>query len=608
MVDLKEKARSLPLKPGVYLMMDKNGGVIYVGKAKALKNRVSSYFQDSAGHTAKTRRMVARVTDFDTIIAQSEFEALVLECSLIRRHQPKYNILLKNGKGYPYIRLDNAPYPDFSVTHQVTDTDGASYFGPYGGRSLSFAVITALRQTLGLPSCGKTFPREIGKGRPCLQAHLKRCVCVCGGGVSQEEYKGLIKQAVQLLEGKANKLLTELETDMLAASEELQFEKAAVLRDKISAISSLTRRQIVVGGGMADTDVAACYVGEAKSGVAVLHYIEGNLISRDIEILDDAADENEILSAFLAQYYPSRRRAPKTVLLSGEVEGCEDLAALIAEKTGTRPSILVPKRGDKRELVTLALANAREEVERVTTREERVRKLLTELQKLLGMSVPPRRIEAVDISNTGDAERVGAMTCFMDGKPLKRAYKQFIIHDESIHDDYHSMENVLTRRMKRAVSGSAEKSSGFEELPDLLLVDGGGTHAAMAARVLASQGLDIPVYGMVKDDKHRTRGLIGADGLEVGLSAFPAGFAFIAQIQEETHRAAIEFHRKRRSRFGTELDKIPGVGEARRLALVTHFKSVQAMKRATVEELCEAVPLNVAKAVFKHFHQLKVES
>lgn len=605
MVDLKEKARSLPLKPGVYLMLDKNGGVIYVGKAKALRNRVSSYFQDSAGHTAKTRRMVARVADFDTIIAQSEFEALVLECSLIRRHQPKYNILLKDGKGYPYIRLSNEPYPDFSVVHQVSEKDGATYFGPYGGRSLSFAVITALKQTLGLPSCGKTFPRDIGKGRPCLQSHLKRCVCVCGGGVTQADFKKLITQAVQLLEGKAQKLLSELEADMLTASEALQFEKAAVLRDKMTAISTLTRRQIVVGGGMADTDVAACYIGEAKSGVAVLHYIEGNLISRDMEMFDEAVDENEILSAFLAQYYPNRRRAPKTVLLSHEVEDCEDIEALIAEKTGTRPSISVPKRGDKRELTALALANAREEVERVTTREERVRKLLTELQRLLGLSVPPRRIEAVDISNTGDSERVGAMTCFMDGKPLKRAYKHFIIHDEAIHDDYHSMENVLTRRMKRAVSGSAEgtSSTGFEELPDLLLVDGGSTHAVMAARVLSEQGLSIPVYGMVKDDKHRTRALVATDGSEVGLSAFPAGFAFIAQIQEETHRAAIEFHRKRRSRFGSELDHISGVGEARRLALITRFKSVQALKRATVEELCKAVPQNVAEAVYRHFHK-----
>ena len=598
-MDLKEKARSLPQKPGVYLMLDKNGGVLYVGKAKALKNRVSTYFQDSAAHTAKTRRMVARVADFDTIVAQSEFEALVLECSLIRRHQPRYNILLKNGKGYPYIRLDAAaPYPDFAVTHQISDGDGAQYFGPYGGRSLSFAVIAALKQTLSLPVCGKTFPRDIGKGRPCLESHLRRCAAVCAGGVSQQEYARTIALAVQLLEGKEQKLIAGMEAEMLQASDDLQFEKAAVLRDKIAAISALRRRQIVVGGGMADTDAVACFIGEAKSGVAVLHYIEGSLISRDIEILEGEAEEGEILAAFLAQYYPLRRRAPKTILLSHEVEGLDDLKTLIAERTGTGPSISVPKRGDKKAPVALALENAREEVERVTTREERTRKLLTELQRLMGLSVPPKRIEAVDISHTGDSERVGAMTCFVDGRPLKRAYRHFIIHDESIRDDYHSMEDVLTRRFRRAAAGS----KGFEELPDLLLVDGGATHAGMAARVLEAEGMAIPVFGMVKDDRHRTRALVRTDGSEVGLSAFPAGFAFIGQIQEETHKTAIGFHHKRRSRFGMELDNISGIGAVRRQALAEHFKSLKAIRGSSMEELRAVLPKDAAEAVYRYFH------
>ncbi|MDR1736376.1 MAG: excinuclease ABC subunit UvrC [Oscillospiraceae bacterium] len=605
MVDLREKARSLPLKPGVYLMLDKNGGVLYVGKAKALKSRVSSYFQENAGHTAKTRRMVSRVADFDTIIAQSEFEALVLECSLIRRHQPKYNILLKSGKGYPYIRLDMAsPYPNFTVTYQISDSDGAEYFGPYGGRSLSLSVIQALKQTLKLPVCEKIFPRDIGKGRPCLESHLNRCVAVCTGNVPQQEYRKIIAQAVLLLEGKAQKLISAMQEEMQTASDELLFEKAAALRDKIAAISALSRRQIVVGGGMADTDVLGCYAGEAKSGVAVIHYIQGNLISRDIEIFDDAGDGEDVLAAFMAQYYPARRRAPKTILVSHPVEGDADIAALIHEKTGTRPAIICPKRGEKKALVSLALANIREEVERVTTREERIRKLLTELQRLLGLDAPPRRIEAVDISNTGDSERVGAMTCFVDGKPLKRAYRHFIIHDESIHDDYHSMQDVLTRRLKRALSQSA----GFEELPDILLVDGGATHAAMAARVMDEQGIHIPVFGMVKDDRHRTRALVRTDGSEVGLTAFPAGFAFIGQIQEETHRTAIDFHHKRRSRFSSSLDNIPGVGEARRQALVGHFKSVKAISRATVEELRQAVPAGVAEMVYRHFHQLTTDN
>ncbi|MCL2030924.1 MAG: excinuclease ABC subunit UvrC [Oscillospiraceae bacterium] len=604
MADLKEKARSLPQKPGVYLMLDKNGGVLYVGKAKSLRSRVGSYFQDSASLTAKTRRLVARAADFDTIIAQSEFEALVLECSLIRRHQPRYNILLKNGKGYPYIRLDrSAPYPDFSVSHRMSDGDGAQYFGPYGGRALSFSVISALKQTLCLPVCGRQFPRDIGKGRPCLEFHLGRCVAVCSGHVPQAEYAGLIAQAVRLLEGKAKTLTGEMEAEMLRASDDLQFEKAAALRDKIAAVSALQRRQIVVGGGMADTDAVACYVGEAKSGVAVLHYIEGDLISRDIEILDDAADEGEILAAFLAQYYPARRRAPKTILLSHDAEGLGDIETLIAEQTGTRPDISVPGRGDKKAPVALAAENAREEVERVTTREERTRKLLAGLQRLLGMAVPPRRIEAVDISHTGDSERVGAMTCFADGRPLKRAYRHFIIHNEAIRDDYHSMEDVLTRRFKRAAAGSA----GFEELPDLLLVDGGAVHASMAARVLEGQGMDIPVFGMVKDERHRTRALVRTDGSEVGLSAFPAAFAFIGRVQEETHKTAIDFHHRRRSRFSTELDKISGVGAVRRQALVSRFKTLKAIREASPEELRTVLPKDAAEAVYRHFHNGKTE-
>ncbi len=596
MVDLKEKALSLPLKPGVYLMLDKTGGVIYVGKAKALKNRVSSYFQDSSNHTPKTKRMVSKVCDFDTIIAKTEFEALVLECSLIRRHQPKYNILLKNGKGYPFIRLHTGePFPKMTVTYKPEEKDGARYFGPYGGRSLSNQVITALQHAFKLPVCEKEFPRDIGKSRPCLEAHLHRCIAPCSGKVSKEEFDKLIRQAISLLEGKQSNLIKEMQKDMESASEELLFEKAAAIRDKILAISALERRQIVVGGGLADTDVVGCFAGEVKTGVAVLHYLDGNLISRDVEIIDEAPDEAEALSAFLLQYYPARRRCPKNVLLSAEIENPELVTQFIGESTGVRPVFSVPQKGDKRALVQMALENASEEVERVTTHEEKVRKLLSELQKILRLDVPPRRIEAVDISNTGDSERVGAMTCFIDGRPLKRAYKQFIIHDENIHDDYHSMEDVLTRRLKRAKI----QSEGFDELPDMLLVDGGGTHAAMAARVLSEQGFSIPVFGMVKDDRHRTRAIVTPQGEEIGLSGFLPGFAFIGQIQEETHRSAIEFHRKRRSRFSSILDNISGVGEARKADLLKHFKTVKAIKEAPFEELSKIVPKNVAENIIK---------
>ncbi len=595
-VDVRDKARSLPLKPGVYLMLDKSGDVIYVGKAKALRNRVSSYFAPNAAHTAKTRRMVAQVADFDTIIAASEFEALVLECSLIKRHQPKYNILLKDSKGYPFIRLSTRDeYPRFTVSHQIED--GYRYFGPYGGRGLSFQVIKALSAAMRLPACGREFPKDIGKGRPCLQYHINRCAGVCAGKVTKEEYAELVRQAVMLLEGRQQGLVSELTSEMEAAAGELLFEKAAHVRDRLLAISALGRRQIVIGGGMADTDVIACHEGETRTGIAVLHFMEGNLIGRDMELLSEQAPAGEALAAFLPQYYLARRRCPKMICLSHEIEDRELVEQLLFEKLGGKTKIIIPKKGDKVHLVEMADANAREEIERLTSREEKLRKVLSDLQKLLGLSKPPQRIEAVDISNTGKADNVGVMTCFVDGKPLKKAYRQFIIKQSEGQDDYHSMQEVLSRRFKRL----DEKKEGFAEPPDLLLVDGGAAHAAMAARLVADFGRDIPVYGMVKDDRHRTRGLMSPDGLEVSMEATPALFAFVGQIQEETHRSALAFHKKRRSMFLTELEKIPGVGEARRNKLIASFKSLKAIEEASLEELCGILPKDAAGAVYMHF-------
>ncbi|MDR0248533.1 MAG: excinuclease ABC subunit UvrC [Oscillospiraceae bacterium] len=597
MDEMREKALSLPNKPGVYLMLARSGAVIYVGKAKSLKHRVSSYFHSAAAHSGKTKRMLAHVADFDCIIAGSEFEALVLECSLIRRHQPRYNILLKYGGGYPFVRVDMAsPYPSLTVTYSADAGEGSVCFGPYGSYSLSKSVVTALSQALRLPVCARRFPRDIGKGRPCLQAHLHRCIAVCSGGVSREEYRAVIKQAVAMLEGKAEKLIKGIENDMLAASDSMLYEKAAALRDKHRALGALMRRQIVVGGGMADTDAIGCHIGSAKAGIAVLHYKGGDLISRDMVFTDNAEDCAELLGSFLTQYYPARSRAPKEILLSAPVENTEDIALLIHGKTGVKPRVTVPARGTKKALVALAEENAREETERVAAKEEKTARLLAELQKRLGLARPPRRIEAADISNTGESERVGAIACFQDGKPAKKSYRFFIIRDGECRDDYHAMEEMLTRRFRRY----AEKSAGFDELPDLLLVDGGAAHAAMAARVAAAYAA-CPVFGMVKNEKHRTRALVTPQNEEIDLSAFPAGFALIAKIQEETHRSASEFHHKRRSRFTGELDGIPGVGGARKRALLEHFSGIGQISRASEEELSAVVPAAVAAAIRSHF-------
>jgi excinuclease ABC subunit C len=538
---LKTKALSLPAEPGVYIFFDKKGKIIYIGKAKRLKARVSSYFQDKSGHSAKTRRMLRVAEDFDTIVAASEFEALVLECSLIRHHRPKYNIQLKDSRGYPFIKLPSGAFPMLSVVHDNNmPKDGSRYFGPYGGWKASHMVIDALNAALRLPSCDKKFPGDIGKGRPCLQHHMERCMGVCTGDISEAEYAEQIRRAVMMMEGKSAGLVSEMEKEMSERAENLQFEAAAQIRDEIRAVTALTNRQIVVGGGMADTDVIAAVVGEARSGAAVMHYLDGNLVGRDVELSEDT-DEGELISSFVRHYYMSRGRIPRNVLLSAPIEDEELLKDTFLAK-GMKTEFFVPQRGAKAELVRFAARNAAEEIGRVTTREEKTRALLSELKRILNLPEPPERIEAVDISNTGDSGRVGVIVCYKDGRPLKRAYRHFIIKDSNIRDDYHSMEEVLRRRFARLIKGDV----GFEERPALLLVDGGATHAAMAERVLKECGLDIPVFGMVKDEKHRTRAVVSPSGAEASLTGSSGVFAFIGQIQEETHRSAVDFHQKRR--------------------------------------------------------------
>ncbi|MCL1819908.1 MAG: excinuclease ABC subunit UvrC [Oscillospiraceae bacterium] len=533
--ELHDKALTLPLKPGVYIMMNKTGEVIYVGKAKALRNRVTSYFQSGSGHTQKTVNMVAQVNDFDTIVAGTEFEALVLECSLIKRHQPKYNILLKSDKGgYPFIRIPREPYARLYISKKYKEDD-SRYLGPYGGRKVASSVVKTLSEVLKLPTCERKFPRDIGKERPCLQRHLNRCIAPCEGNITKEEYNAVIEQAVLLMEGKHSKLLGELDRQMLAAADNLEFEKAAALRDRRNAVSNLSKRQKVIAGGKADTDVIGFHAGAAKSCVAVLHYLNGELFSRDI-VMFPLEEEREVISGFLTQYYANRPEYPKLILLPCEIEDKESVAQLLNTK------LRVPKRGDDVQRVRLAVVNAREELERVTTKEERAAKNMLELTRALNLDETVRRIEAFDISNTGDKHRVGAMTVFLDGEPRKRDYRLFTIKDETINDDYHAMQEVLTRRFKRLL----DEDKKFSDMPDVLFIDGGATHAKMAVRALDTLGISVPVFGMVKDSRHRTRGLVTPDNMEIGITHSATLFATVGRIQEETHRFAITFHRKKR--------------------------------------------------------------
>ena len=598
--ELRDKAHSLPLKPGVYLMMNRSETVIYVGKAKALRNRVSQYFQDQASHTEKTRAMVGQIDHFDTIVTGSEFEALVLENSLIKRHKPRYNILLKDDKGYPYIRLSvRDPYPKFSMVNRMQD-DGARYFGPFGGRHDTQSILDALGAALKLPDCGRKFPRDIGKERPCLNYHMGRCDGYCRPETPQSRHSQAIEQAVRLLEGKFSEVEKDLTEQMTAAAEALEFEKAASLRDRLRAITLLGKRQKVVAGYLADTDVLGLYTGEVRSAVAVLHFRDGDLTGRDLELFPTQGESGEeILSAFLVQYYGERGLLPRQILLPQSLEDEEVISRLLSRQAGRRVEVATPRRGAKMDLIRMAGENAREECERVTTKEERTARILQVLAELLELAAPPRRIEAYDISNTGASDIVSAMTVFEDGKPKRGKYRFFKMKNLDGPDDYASMEQTLTRRFRRDRDGDED----FATRPDLLLIDGGSTHAAVAVRVLEDFGLDIPVFGMVKDDRHRTRALITADGREIGIQAVPALFAFIGQIQEETHRSAVGFHHRQhtKSGVGSTLEKIPGIGATRRKQLLRRFGSIRAVRQAELKDLETVLPRPAALAVYQYF-------
>ena len=602
--ELREKANDLPLAPGVYLMMDKTGKVIYVGKAKKLKNRVSQYFQDSAGHTLKTRQMVSQVDRFDTIFVSSEFEALVLENSLIKRHMPRYNILLKDDKGYPFVRLSRGPYPRFSMVNKCAN-DGAKYFGPFGGRFETRQALDAVCAALRLPTCSRKFPRDIGAERPCLNFHMGRCDGFCRPEMTAEEYESRIRQACQLLEGKSKQLLREMTAEMEAEAEALRFEQAAAIRDRVNAIAALGKKQTVIAGLCADTDIWGLYRGAGKCCYAILHMEEGNLAGRETELFAAPIDESEeeMLSAITAQYYLPRAILPHEILLPrGAEEDCESLSEVLTKRAGHKVWVHVPQRGEKAELRAMAQRNAAEEAERATTAEERTAHTLTLLGKLLGLPQPPERMESFDISNTGKSDIVASMVVYRGTRPLKSAYRRFRIQSLEGHpDDYASMQEVLTRRLQRAAEGDEK----FLPLPDVFLIDGGETHAKAARAVAERFGVNVPIFGMVKDDRHRTRALVTPEGREIGIVTNQAVFSLIGQIQEETHRFAITYHHEShtKSTMRSALDGIPGLGPKRQAALRKAFGTMKSIREADMEALAAVVPRSTAEAVYRHFHQ-----
>ena len=597
--ELRIKANNLPFLPGVYLMLDSHNDVIYVGKAKKLKNRVSSYFHGD--HLPKVEAMVDKIADFNVIIANSEFEALVLENSLIKQHKPHYNILLKDDKGYPFIRLDlKKPYPVMKLVSR-RGKDTANYYGPYGGRHLTKEVISSICKTLLLPDCNRNFPADIGKERPCLNYHIGNCDGWCMRDKDQQEYRQRIEQAVMILEGRSGELVAELQKRMETAAEELHFELAARLRDRMRAVESLANKQRVISTSFADTDAVAFCRGTICC-FSVLHFADGTMTGKETIIIDEPVeDDTEAVSEIIKQYYlPKAGFRPGNILIQNSIDDREELELLLSEGNRKKVHLEVPQRGERRKLLEMAVMNAQEEMVRRSTEKGRRSKTLELLQKILKLEKYPERIEAFDISNLGDSGIVAAMTVFIGGKPRKQDYRKFRIRDLKVHDDYASMYQAVFRRFHRAAEGDEK----FDKLPDVLLIDGGEVHANTAVKALTDVGIIIPVFGMVKDDRHRTRALITADGCEIGIQNNLAVYSLIGNIQEETHRFAIEYQRSLRyDGYASELDKISGIGEKRKAELLKTFKTVKAVRTASLEALEKVVPKNTAESVYYYFHK-----
>lgn len=600
---LRQKAAGLPLVPGVYIMRDSAGVIIYVGKARALKNRVSQYFHESAAHSPKVAKMVEHVCDFEVIVAESEFDALVLENILIKKHMPKYNIKLKDDKSYPFIRLDPAEeYPRFTFTTR-RDNDGAHYYGPYGSHSMAHHVVNTLSEALRLPSCSKRFPRDFGRSRPCLNAQMNRCIGLCRGDIPREEYLALIRQGELMLRGDYSALLADLEREMQEAAESMAFEKAAAIRDRIYAVRRLSSQQIIVQDNVKDADAVAYHTDDA-GGVLVLLSLRGGNITGKFTVFtpdSNAADSAELITDFILQYYTQGNDIPPFLFLSEEVEDREDLARLLSDEAGRRVQILLPKRGAKHAIVDMARANAKDELQRANASEQKKTKTAVALSELLALDHPPSRIEAFDISNTGSDSIVASMVVFENGKPKKSDYRKFRIQSKTTQDDYESIHEVITRR----INDLLEEKNGFAQKPDLMLIDGGLGQLHEALDAMEKCGLVLPVFGMKKDDRHRTHSLVTPEGEEIGLAAVPSVFSFIGTIQEEAHRFAIGYHRSLRDKksIKTELDDIPGIGKTRRTALLTKFHSLNGIRKASLMDLAEVIGKSSATKVYEYFHR-----
>lgn len=608
--ELRQKAMKLPLLPGVYLMHNKAGEIIYIGKAKALKNRVSQYFGSEKNHEEKVRRMVSNVDWFEYIITDSEFEALVLESSLIKQNQPKYNILLKDDKGYSYIRISGGPWPRISEVKKI-ENDGAKYIGPYMSFWSIRQTIDSAQKIFKLPSCGRKFPQDFGKGRPCLNYYIKQCCAPCRGKVSEQEYNEAFQEALDFIKGGGTTSVKALTAKMEEAAQNMEFELAARLRDRIAAINKMKERQKVVASRVKEQDVFALAQGETHTAFEVFRFTGGKLSDRESFLTEGCQPDPEARSEFLRQYYAIRDRIPPVVAMDGPVEDEELIVRWLSEKRGKSVKITVPQRGEQHQLVQMCRSNAAESIARHTGTSGRDASALDELRRLLGLEKAPAYIESYDISNQQGADNVAGMVVFENGRPLKSAYRKFKIKTVSGQDDYGSMREVIRRRFEEyKVHQAEEDGEGFGRLPDLILLDGGKGHVAAVQPVLDEMGIHVPLFGMVKDDKHRTRA-IALTGGEIAISSTRRAFTLVSSIQDEVHRFAIGYHRQQRkkSSISSTLTSIEGIGETRAKALMKYFKTVAAVSEADLKELEEAPGMTkpAALRVYRFFHEETAE-
>ncbi len=589
---LREKTSKLTAAPGVYIMKNRENAIIYIGKAKNLKNRVTSYFRENPDHTPKVAAMVSNVFDYDFIVTDSEYEALLLECSLIKQHKPKYNILLKDDKGYHYIRISKDTFP--RITAEKNTKEPGDYLGPYTSGFITKEAVSEANRVFMLPTCHKKFPQDFGKGRPCLNFHIKMCMGVCRGKISAESYNKTIAQAVEYIKNGSMDSIRRMEQEMLDAAERLDFEKAAMLRDRINAVKKAAEKQKIINSGVRSADVIG--IAEFYDGIyiSVLMYRENRLYDKAVFELEKPEDSEDILSRFMEQFYHGKSDIPKAVIVDHIPENGELIEELLSRQSGRVVKLWQPQKGRLFELLRLAKNNSAEYAALKNNRTGKEVIALEELARTLGLEKPPKYIEAYDISNLSSESMVAGMVVFEDGRPLKKAYKRFTIKEQAFQNDYGSMQEVLRRRLLRI---GTDEDEFFRRTPDLILLDGGKGHVSSVQPIVRELGLNIPVFGMVKDNKHRTRA-IAAGGNEIQINNLKSAFMLVTRIQDEVHRFSVSYmHSKHKKKtYKSELTNIKGIGDKKAAKIMLTFKTKENLKKATPEELAKAAGINLQTA------------